>query len=110
MLRFWAIALAVAAASADGIELPASDIEQTAVVSAKANLEPIGGPDGLDPHRRVATAAVEWLAPEGVVLIETGDAQAQIVEDIFESVGLTASIARDEDLDATVVIGSNTRS
>ncbi|QED46851.1 putative protein N(5)-glutamine methyltransferase [Cytobacillus dafuensis] len=66
-----------------------------------------GGEDGLDIQRRVAEEAILWLAPGGHLLIETSEMQAPQTFDIFSGAGLTTKVARDEELDATVVIGSN---
>ena len=60
-----------------------------------------GGPDGLDLARRVAIGAPVWLAPGGIVLIETGAQQAEALAAAFT----TATIAFSAELDATVVIG-----
>lgn len=64
-----------------------------------------GGADGLDVHRRVAASAREWLAPGGHLLIETSRGQAPVTVALVEAGGLDARVARDEELDATVVIG-----
>ncbi|MDA2238804.1 putative protein N(5)-glutamine methyltransferase [Bacillus cereus group sp. Bc222] len=65
-----------------------------------------GGEDGLDIQRRVAKEAFLWLAPGGHLLIETSEMQADQTFEIFAGAGLTTKVARDEELDATVVIGS----
>jgi release factor glutamine methyltransferase len=65
-----------------------------------------GGPDGLDVLRRVAEAAPDWLAPAGVLLVETSQDQARVALGIMARAGLTAWVAQCDDLDATVVIGS----
>jgi release factor glutamine methyltransferase len=65
-----------------------------------------GGADGLDVQRRVAAAAPRWLAPGGHLLIETGEHQAPRTAAAVTAAGLDARIARDDDLDATVVIGT----
>lgn len=65
-----------------------------------------GGGDGLEVHRRVAAGACDWLAPGGHLLIETGLAQAPVACDLFRRHGLRARVARSEDHDATVVIGT----
>ena len=62
-----------------------------------------GGPDGLDLHRRVAAAAPTWLAPDGVLLIETSVGQAATTSRECERAGLRAETVRDEDVDGTVV-------
>jgi len=65
-----------------------------------------GGPDGLDVHRRVAAAAAGWLAPGGVVLIETSRQQAPGTAVLMEQAGLRATVVRDDEVDGTVVTGS----
>lgn len=65
-----------------------------------------GGPDGLDVQRRVIADAPLWLAPGGRLLIEAGRRQAPVTAELMRGWGLTARIARDEDLDATAVIGT----
>ena len=35
-----------------------------------------GGADGVDLHRRIAAGAPDWLAPGGVLLVETSPGQA----------------------------------
>jgi release factor glutamine methyltransferase len=65
-----------------------------------------GGADGLDIQRRVAAGALEWLARDGRVLVETSAAQASATLEIFVRNGMTPRVARSEELDATVVIGS----
>jgi len=65
-----------------------------------------GGADGLDVHRRVATAAPAWLAPGGHLLVETSDRQAPHAAAALAANGLTPRVARDDPLDATVVIGT----
>jgi release factor glutamine methyltransferase len=64
-----------------------------------------GGPDGVGIHRRVAAGAPQWLAPGGSLLIETSDRQSALTTAAVVAAGLATSIANDDDLDATVVIG-----
>ena len=65
-----------------------------------------GGADGLDILRRVTAAAPLWLAPAGHLLVETSERQApQAVEAVARS-GLTPRVARSDELNATVVIGT----
>jgi release factor glutamine methyltransferase len=64
-----------------------------------------GGPDGLDIARRVVKEAPEWLAPGGHLLIQTSTRQAPHLADTMTAHGLTPTVAYDEELDATVVIG-----
>jgi release factor glutamine methyltransferase len=65
-----------------------------------------GGPDGLDLQRRVAAEAARWLVPGGHVLVEVSDRQVAVAAGIFRAAGLSARIASDEDLAATVVIAT----
>lgn len=64
-----------------------------------------GGPDGLDVQRRVVADAGGWLAPGGRLLIETGLAQATTTRALMTAVGLAATTHRDDDREATVVVG-----
>lgn len=64
-----------------------------------------GGADGLDVHRRVAAAAPQWLVPGGALLVEASEGQAPATAAIFAAAGLTSRIARDDERDATVVVG-----
>lgn len=64
-----------------------------------------GGPDGLDVLRRVASAAADWLAPGGRVFVEIGRGQTDAALASYESAGLAAHIAHDDQYDATVVCG-----
>jgi release factor glutamine methyltransferase len=65
-----------------------------------------GGADGLDLHRRIAAQAPHWLAPGGHLLIETSERQAPTTLEVLIAAGLHARIERDDDADATVVIGA----
>ncbi|MFI1566464.1 putative protein N(5)-glutamine methyltransferase [Streptomyces sp. NPDC020490] len=64
-----------------------------------------GGSDGLQVLRRVAAEAHRWLAPGGCLLVETSERQAAAAVDAFSCGGLTARLAYDEELGASVVIG-----
>lgn len=66
-----------------------------------------GGADGLDLHRRIAAEASRWLAPGGRLLIEVSDAQVDAAVRLFERHGLATQVHADDELDATVVIGTN---
>jgi release factor glutamine methyltransferase len=66
-----------------------------------------GGPDGLDVLRRVAAEAAGWLAPGGALLFETSERQAECAVAIVRAGGLEPRVAGDEDLCATVVIGTS---
>ncbi|MEN8652613.1 putative protein N(5)-glutamine methyltransferase [Streptomyces sp. 21So2-11] len=65
-----------------------------------------GGSDGLDVQRRVTAEARRWLAPGGHLLIETSERQATRTMEAFIRNGLIPRVARCEDLEATVVIGT----
>ncbi len=64
-----------------------------------------GGPDGLDVARRVATAAPQWLAPGGTLLIETSERQAPAAAACFAAAGLRPRVTWSGELAATVVTG-----
>ena len=64
-----------------------------------------GGPDGLDVQRRVIAEALGWLTPGGVVLVETGRAQAPATTAAMRAAGLDAAARHDPEIDATVVVG-----
>lgn len=66
-----------------------------------------GGADGLDVHRRVALAAPCWLAPAGHVLIETSERQSARTASLLEAAGFVVRTVRDDDLDATVAVGTS---
>jgi release factor glutamine methyltransferase len=66
-----------------------------------------GGGDGLDVARRLVGGALDWLAPGGHLLVETSDRQARAALGLVSASGLTARIAVNEELEATVVIGTN---
>ncbi|MFD5084734.1 putative protein N(5)-glutamine methyltransferase [Kitasatospora sp. NPDC058406] len=85
--------------------VPTADVE---LLPAEARLHEArpaldGGTDGLDVLRRVAADAPHWLAPGGTLLFETSDRQAATALDVVTAAGLTAALAFDDDLDATVV-------
>lgn len=64
-----------------------------------------GGVDGLDVQRRIAAAAPAWLAPGGSLVVETSERQAAGSEAALRAHGFTTRVVRDEDLDATAVVG-----
>ena len=63
-----------------------------------------GGPDGLDVQRRVVAGAARWLAPDGVLLVETSPGQAAGGLGIAAAAGLRADVRLDDDLGATVLV------
>jgi release factor glutamine methyltransferase len=64
-----------------------------------------GGLDGLTVLRRAAAGAPAWLAPGGVLLVETSDRQAAEMAGAIAAVGLRPVVHTDEDTAATVVVG-----
>lgn len=84
--------------------------DQIALMPAEARLhEPRaaldGGPDGLDVQRRIAAGAREWLAPGGIVVIETSRGQADGTEKLLRHNGFTTHAACNADLAATAAVG-----
>ncbi|QBX57715.1 putative protein N(5)-glutamine methyltransferase [Nocardioides seonyuensis] len=67
-----------------------------------------GGPDGVDLHRRIAAGAREWLAPGGVLLIETSPAQGLLTTGAMSSAGLDAHVVQDEEIGGCVAVGEMT--
>jgi release factor glutamine methyltransferase len=65
-----------------------------------------GGADGLDVLRRVIAQAPSWLAAGGHLLFETSGRQAPAAADTVAAAGLAPSVLTDENLGATVVVGS----
>jgi release factor glutamine methyltransferase len=64
-----------------------------------------GGLDGLAVLRRAASGAPSWLAPGGVLLVETSDRQEAEMAGAMAAAGLRPGIHTDQDTDATVVTG-----
>ncbi len=54
-----------------------------------------GGVDGLDAYRAVIGAAGEWLAPDGVVVVEIGASQGGAVAEVAGQHGFEAAIQPD---------------
>jgi release factor glutamine methyltransferase len=65
-----------------------------------------GGVDGVEIQRRVVAGAREWLAPGGHLLVETSSRQVPLTVAAFEAAGFAVRVATDDDLEATVVVGS----
>ncbi len=65
-----------------------------------------GGADGLDVQRRVIAAAPLWLALGGYLLVETSERQAPQTVEACTRNGLIPRVARSEERNATVVIGT----
>lgn len=68
-----------------------------------------GGADGVDLHRRIAAEAADWLAPGGVLLVETSRGQADLTTAAMEAGGLTVAVEVDEDIGGCVAVGTLTR-
>jgi len=90
--------------------LPYVPAAQVRLMPAEARThEPLaaldGGDDGLDVLRRAAAGAGDWLTPGGRLLVEIDAGQADAASAAFAAVGLTAAVANDEELDATVITG-----
>lgn len=64
-----------------------------------------GGADGLAVQRRAIAGAPAWLAPGGVLLVETSRGQAEATCELMTAAGLVAEVRTDADLDATVAVG-----
>ncbi len=64
-----------------------------------------GGTDGLAVLRRVAAAAPGWLAPGGVLLVETSERQAPSMSAAMTAAGLAPQVHEDDESGATVVTG-----
>ena len=64
-----------------------------------------GGADGVDVHRRLAAGAVEWLAPGGVLLVETSPSQAALTTGAMEDAGLVAEVVVDAAIGGCVAVG-----
>jgi release factor glutamine methyltransferase len=64
-----------------------------------------GGVDGVDLHRRIAADAPEWLAPGGVLVIETSPSQAPLTEGAMRGAGLVTEVVTDDDVGGCVVVG-----
>jgi release factor glutamine methyltransferase len=65
-----------------------------------------GGADGLAVLRRAAAEAPGWLAPGGVLLVETSGPQAPPMTRAMAAAGLTARVYSCEEYESTVVTGS----
>ncbi|QIK68480.1 putative protein N(5)-glutamine methyltransferase [Nocardioides sp. HDW12B] len=65
-----------------------------------------GGGDGLDVLRRVATSAVDWLAPGGHLLTEATEDQAPVAAAVLAHVGTAVSVHHDDDHAVSVVVAA----
>lgn len=64
-----------------------------------------GGADGLDVQRRVIASAPTWLAPGGLLVVETGSAQAETTAALMRSAGLEPRQHRAADVDGCAISG-----
>lgn len=64
-----------------------------------------GGADGVDLHRRLAAHAVRWLAPGGVLLVETSREQAGLTTGAMAAAGLATYVETDDDVGGCVAVG-----
>lgn len=64
-----------------------------------------GGAEGVDLHRRLAAGAPDWLAPGGVLLVETSPGQAALTTDAMQDAGLVTEVLVDAEVDGCVAVG-----
>lgn len=64
-----------------------------------------GGEEGVDLHRRLAVGAVAWLAPGGVLLVETSPGQAPLTTAAMAAAGLTTEVLVDDEVSGCVAVG-----
>jgi release factor glutamine methyltransferase len=64
-----------------------------------------GGTDGLAMQRRAITAAAPRLRPGGVLLVESGESQAERTAELMRAAALDATVLTDAEAGATVVAG-----
>ncbi len=64
-----------------------------------------GGADGVGLHRRIAAGAPDWLAPGGVLLVETSPGQAALTTAAMEAAGLTTRVEVDPEVGGCVAVG-----
>jgi release factor glutamine methyltransferase len=57
-----------------------------------------GGHDGLEFFRRIGCEVARYLKPDGMLMVEVGDGQAEAVRSIFRDAGLVPTAARTYDL------------
>ncbi|HSU01636.1 MAG TPA: putative protein N(5)-glutamine methyltransferase [Nocardioides sp.] len=64
-----------------------------------------GGVDGVDVHRRLAAGAVDWLVPDGVLLVETSPSQAAATTAAMAAAGMTVEVVVDDEVGGCVAVG-----
>ncbi len=68
-----------------------------------------GGEEGVDLHRRLAVGAPRWLAPGGVLVVETSPGQAALTTEAMERAGLATEVVTDPEVDGCVAVGRLSR-
>ncbi|CAM3874760.1 putative protein N(5)-glutamine methyltransferase [Nocardioides zeicaulis] len=64
-----------------------------------------GGTDGVHLHRRLAAGAPVWLAPGGVLLVETSLEQLPLTHAAMEAAGLATDVLVDDEVQGCVAVG-----
>ena len=64
-----------------------------------------GGAEGVDLHRRLAADAPRWLAPGGVLLVETSPAQSGLTTGAMAAAGLVTRVVADDEVGGCVAVG-----
>lgn len=64
-----------------------------------------GGEEGVDLHRRLALGAPRWLAPGGVLVVETSPGQVALTTEAMERAGLATEVVTDPEVDGCVAVG-----
>ncbi|MEV0454878.1 putative protein N(5)-glutamine methyltransferase [Catellatospora methionotrophica] len=92
------------------VNVPYVPTDAIALMPAEARLhEPSvaldGGHDGLDIARRMLAGVGDWLAPDGHLLLETSDEQADVACSLFFATELTSRLTQCDERGAVVVVG-----
>lgn len=82
----------------EGLEREVKDFEPITALD--------GGEDGYDFYRIISNKVKEYLAPNGVVLLECGIGQAETVAEMFRNVGKTQIIKDYENIERIVKVVS----
>ena len=69
-----------------------------------------GGADGVDLHRRLSADAADWLAPGGVLLVETSPSQAPLTTAAMAAAGLETHVVLDPEMGGCVAVGAKDQS
>jgi len=64
-----------------------------------------GGADGTDVLRRVIAGAPDWLAPDGLLIVEVGESQIARITRTLVRAGLEPAVVTDQDLGAIAAVG-----